>query len=117
MLKGSYNPKAFLLNTKNVKQGLASRSQIASLLETNSFTAKTISEHTNIRYQSVLHHLHLMENEHIVERKGGKPYLWSLTGAGQTRLTETWSNRLTVTRVREHMRKHSQYHSKLEDPA
>jgi len=31
----------------------------------------------------VMHHLHLLENEGTVSRKGKRPYIWLLTGLGQ----------------------------------
>jgi predicted transcriptional regulator len=88
MFKNSYHPKAFLIRIKNVKQGLVTRTKIASALEGDQLAAKTISERSNVRYSSVLYHLHLMEDEAIVEKEGKKPYMWKLTGAGQKRLTD-----------------------------
>jgi len=88
MFKNSYHPKAFLINTKNVKQGLVTRTKIATLLDEASYTAKTMSERTSTSYSSILHHLHLMENEHIVKRNNNRPYIWRLTGTGQKKLTE-----------------------------
>ncbi|MCW4055674.1 MAG: hypothetical protein NWE82_02685 [Candidatus Bathyarchaeota archaeon] len=38
-------------------------------------------------YSATLYHLHLLEAENILVRKGKKPYFWELTGAGQQRLT------------------------------
>ncbi len=86
MFKGSYHPKAFLLRKRNVKPGLLTRTKIASLLEGGSFTARMLSERTDAVYSSVLYHLHLMEYEAIVARKGRRPYHWALTGAGQKSL-------------------------------
>jgi predicted transcriptional regulator len=88
MFKGSYHPKAFLLYTKNVKQGLVSRTRIASILDRGPCTARTISEKTGASYSSIMHHLYLMKNEYIVKRNNDKPYVWELTGAGQKKLTE-----------------------------
>ena len=88
MFKESYHPKAFLTNTKNVKQGLVTRTKIATVLDELPCTAKMISEKTSTSYSSILHHLHLMENEHIVKRNNNKPYVWKLTGTGQKKLTE-----------------------------
>jgi DNA-binding transcriptional ArsR family regulator len=88
MFKASYHPKAFLSNTKNVKQGLATRTKIASILDRGACTAKAISGDAGTSYSSVMHHLHLMENDEIVEKSDKKPYIWRLTGAGQKRLTE-----------------------------
>jgi DNA-binding transcriptional ArsR family regulator len=88
MFKNSYHPKAFLIRIKNVKQGLATRTKIASALEGDQLAAKVISEKSKVRYSTVLHHLHLMEDESIVEKEGKRPYMWKLTGAGQKRLTD-----------------------------
>jgi hypothetical protein len=88
MFKGSYHPKAFLSNTKNVKQGLVARTKIASILDMGACTAKTISGSASTSYSSIMHHLHLMENDEIVKRSDKRPYVWGLTGAGQKKLTE-----------------------------
>jgi hypothetical protein len=88
MFKASYHPKAFLSSTKNVKQGLAARTKIASVLDRGASTAKAISGDAGTSYSSVMHHLHLMENDEIVKRSDKKPYIWGLTGMGQRRLTE-----------------------------
>jgi len=88
MSRSHYHPKAFLLRTKNIKPGLVARTRIVLLLEKDSLTANQISEKSKLGYSSVLHHLHLMENEHIVSRSDEKPYKWTLTGAGQKTLLE-----------------------------
>jgi len=88
MPRNHYHPKAFLLRTKNIKPGLTARTKIVRLLEKDSLTANGISERSNLSYSSILHHLHLMENEHIVARSDEKPYKWELTGAGQKTLVE-----------------------------
>jgi predicted transcriptional regulator len=88
MFKGAYHPKAFLSNTRNVKQGLVTRTRIASALDKQPCTAKIIGEETGTSYSSIMHHLHLMESECIVKRSNTKPYVWELTGAGQKKLTE-----------------------------
>jgi len=88
MPRVNYHPKAFLLRTKNIKPGLTARTKIAALLEKESLNAVLISEKSGLSYSSVLHHLHLMEKEHIVARSNEKPYKWRLTGAGQKRLIE-----------------------------
>jgi len=90
MPKRNYHPKAFLLRTKNIKPGLEARTKIAALLEKNALNAILISERSGLSYFSVLHHLHLMEEEHIVARSNEKPYKWKLTGAGQKRLIESY---------------------------
>ncbi len=88
MIRDYYHPKAFLLKTKNVKKGLATRTKIVSTLDTLQYTAKAINEKTGIHYSSILHHLHLMENENIIKRNDKRPYIWVLTGVGQKKLTE-----------------------------
>jgi hypothetical protein len=48
---------------------------------------KTIANEARMHYGVVVHHLKLLEAEEIVERKGSKPHIWTLTGVGQTRLS------------------------------
>ena len=87
MFKEAYHPKAFLSLRRNVRPGLVARTRIVLLLERRASNAKTLAQETGLTYASVLHHLHLLEVEDIVLRKGKKPYSWELTGAGQQRLT------------------------------
>jgi len=87
MLKEAYHPKAFLSLRKNVRPGLVTRTRIISFLEKGAFNIKTIAQETGLRYATVLRHVHLLEAEDILTRKGNRPYLWELTGAGQQRLT------------------------------
>jgi len=65
---------------------LVARTKIVVLLEKENFNARTLAEKIELSYAAVLHHLHLLETENIIERKGTKPFLWKLTGAGQQRL-------------------------------
>jgi predicted ArsR family transcriptional regulator len=87
MFKEAYHPKAFLSLRRNVRPGLVARTRIVLLLERRAFNAKTLAQETGLTYAAVLHHLHLLEVEDIVLRKGKRPYSWELTGAGQQRLT------------------------------
>lgn len=87
MFKRAYHPKAFLTLKRNVRPGLAARTRIVSVLEKGVMNAKAVAQETRLSYASALHHLHLLEDENIVVRKGNRPYLWELTGAGQQRLT------------------------------
>ena len=87
MLKLAHHPKAFLTHKRNVQPGLSARTQIISVLEKRASTIKKLSRETMLSYATILHHLHLLEAENIVLRKGKKPYIWKLTGAGQQRLT------------------------------
>jgi predicted ArsR family transcriptional regulator len=91
MLREAYHPKAFLSIKRNVRPGLTARTRIVSLLEKEASNAKTVAQRAKLSYGVVLHHLHLLETESIVTRKGKRPYLWELTGAGQQRLTNTHS--------------------------
>ncbi|NIU84235.1 MAG: hypothetical protein GWN31_10775 [Candidatus Thorarchaeota archaeon] len=91
MLKEAYHPKAFLFIKRNVRPGLTVRTLIVLLLEKGALNAKTTAQKTQLSYRVVLHHLHLLEDENILVRKGNRPYLWELTGAGQQRLTNTRS--------------------------
>lgn len=88
MPRSAFHPKAFLLETRNVRQGLNSRSKILLALEQKNATAKTLSEQTALNYRVVFHHLWLLEAEKIVERsaRDHKPYTWYLTGVGQQKL-------------------------------
>lgn len=88
MPKSAFHPKAYLLETRNVRQGLNSRSKILMILEQKKATAKTLSEQTELNYRVVFHHLWLLEAEKIVERstRDRKPYTWHLTGIGQQKL-------------------------------
>ena len=86
MLKIAYHPKAFLTLKRNVQPGLSTRTQIISVLEKRACDAKKISKETGLSYKSVLYHLHLLDSENILNRRGRRPYVWNLTGAGQQRL-------------------------------
>lgn len=87
MFKGAYHPKAFLSMTRNIRPGLVARTRIVRFLEKKKESnTKTVVQKTGLTYASVLHHLHLLEDENIVLRKGKRAYVWELTGAGQQRL-------------------------------
>lgn len=88
MLKKVYHPKAYLTRIRNVKPGLAARTKIILALEKNPVDAKTIAEQAEITYNVAIYHLHLLDAEKIVQKTGGRPYVWKLTGAGQKRLTD-----------------------------
>lgn len=81
-----YHPKAYLSNTRNIKLGLRARTRILNVLEKRSADAKAIVSEAGMHYEVVMHHLRLLAGEEIVERKGGKPLVWTLTGLGQKRL-------------------------------
>ena len=87
MFKIAHHPKAFLSLKRNVKPGLLARTKIVLILEKKASNAKSITQETGLSYASVLHHLHLLEAENILTRKGKRSYVWELTGAGQQRLT------------------------------
>lgn len=87
MFKKTYHPKAYLSLRRNVRPGLIARTRMVLFLERRASNAKTLANETGLTYASVLYHLHLLEAEDIVLRKGKKPYSWELTGAGQQRLT------------------------------
>ena len=86
MFKIAHNPKAFLTLKRNVQPGLSARTQIISVLEKRACDAKKISKETGLSYTAVLYHLHLLEAENILSRRGRRSYIWELTGAGQQRL-------------------------------
>lgn len=86
MLKEVYHPNAYLVDFRNIKLGLRARTNVLNALERGSSDAKTIAKNTGMPYGVVMHHLKLLEVRGIVQRKGGKPSLWTLTGLGQKRL-------------------------------
>ena len=85
-IKGTYHPKAFLHHVKNVKSGLEARTKILNLLDQQPFSAPTIARNIAMSYDAVLYHLHLLEAEATVSRRGKRPRIWVLTGLGQKRL-------------------------------
>jgi len=87
MFKIAHHPKAFLSLKRNVRPGLLARTKIVLILEKKASNTKNITQETGLSYASVLHHLHLLEAENILTRKGKRSYVWELTGAGQQRLT------------------------------
>jgi predicted transcriptional regulator len=87
MFKIAHHPKAFLSLKRNVRPGLLARTKIVLILEKKPSNTKSITQETGLSYDSVLHHLHLLETENIVTRKGKRSQVWELTGAGQQRLT------------------------------
>ena len=89
MLKEAYHPNAYLSSIKNIKRGLRARTRVLRILEKHSADAKAVAIETEMSYGVVVHHLRLLEAEGIVERKGGKPHGWSLTGLGQRRLPDS----------------------------
>jgi len=88
MFKINHHPKAFLTLKRNVQPGLSARTQILSVLEKRECAAKKISEETGLSYKTVLYHLHLLEAENILSRRGRRAYVWRLTGAGQQQLID-----------------------------
>jgi DNA-binding transcriptional ArsR family regulator len=89
MLREAYHPKAYLASIKNMKLGLRARTRILDVLEKLSVDAKSVAKNAGMSYAGVMHHLKLLEAEGIVNRKGGKPYVWTLTGLGQRRLANS----------------------------
>ena len=86
MFREAYHPNAYLSNIKNNRLGLQARTRILNVLERLSVDAKTIAKEAEMHYGVVMHHLRLLKAEAIVERKLGKPYIWTVTGLGQKRL-------------------------------
>ena len=87
MTRLSFHPNAYLSETRNVQQGLDSRTKILRILEREGGTANELADKSKLSYNVVLHHLWLLETEKIVWRKKRKkPYFWALTGMGQQRL-------------------------------
>ena len=88
MLKLTHHPKAYLTLKRNIQPGLSARTQIILVLETRKSTIKKLSRETGLKYATILYHLHLLEAENILKRKGIRPSIWTLTGAGQQRLIQ-----------------------------
>jgi predicted transcriptional regulator len=86
MFHFKYHPNAFLNSKKNIQPGLATRTKILLVFEVGVSKTKSISKKAGLGYSAVLYHLHLLENENIVRRRGIRWYLWELTGTGQQRL-------------------------------
>ncbi len=80
------HPNAYLKYVRNVQSGLRKRSKILIILEGGPSDAMKIAERANASYAVVLHHLRLLMNESIVERRGHRPFLWFSSGLGQKRL-------------------------------
>lgn len=86
-MKLVYHPKAFLSRKRNVRLGLVARTRILQVLEKQESNIKSIVSLSGLHYNVVVHHLHLLETERVVVRKGNKrPFVWELTGVGQQRL-------------------------------
>lgn len=86
-LKRGFHPKAFLLHKRNVKLGLIARTRVLKILEKQELGIKGIADLSGLSYRVVVHHLRLLEAEHVVARKSSrKPFVWQLTGVGQRRL-------------------------------
>ncbi|MCW3981928.1 MAG: hypothetical protein NWE81_02265 [Candidatus Bathyarchaeota archaeon] len=93
MAKRAYHPNSYLTKTRNVRQGLISRTRILLVLEREKISTRTISEKSELSYSVVLHHLHLLEDEKIVAiMRKGKPFIWALTGSGQKSLSGSSSS-------------------------
>jgi DNA-binding transcriptional ArsR family regulator len=86
MVRETWHPNAYLSEINNIKLGLRARTRILNVLEEHSLNAGTIASGAGMHYGVVLHHLKLLEAEGIVEKKGGRPHSWILTGVGQKRL-------------------------------
>jgi len=91
--KIAHHPKAFLTLKRNIQPGLLARTRIILTLEKEASNAKKLAQETDLSYASILHHLHLLEAENILIRKGKRAYVWELTGAGQQRLTDVGSKK------------------------
>ncbi|MCS7115246.1 MAG: hypothetical protein RMJ15_08675 [Nitrososphaerota archaeon] len=86
MPKERYHPNAYLADFRNVKFGLRARTLILNILEGGAADTKLVAGAAALPYGVVLHHLKLLESRGIVRRKGKRPFVWELTGLGQTRL-------------------------------
>ena len=80
------HPNAYLKKIRNVRSGLKARTKILVQLDTRYLYAAELSRNAALSYGVVMHHLGLLRDEGIVERKGTRRYLWLATGLGQKRL-------------------------------
>lgn len=85
-IKEAYHPNAYLQNLKNVKTGLSARTKILISLDKQPVSAIVIARDIAMHYPVVMYHLHLLEKEETICRKGKRPCVWVLTGLGQKRL-------------------------------
>jgi DNA-binding transcriptional ArsR family regulator len=85
-IRESFHPNAYLELVKNVKGGLSTRTEILDIIENQPLDASSLAKEIGLSYGTVMHHLRLLENEEIVNRKGKRPYFWIPTGLGQKRL-------------------------------
>ena len=85
-MKETVHPNAHLKYTRNMHSGLRTKSKILSNLDCGSSDASKIAKEAALSYAVVLHHLRLLENEGILERRGHRPYFWVPSGLGQKRL-------------------------------
>ncbi|PVX23061.1 MAG: hypothetical protein CW716_12995 [Candidatus Bathyarchaeum sp.] len=86
MFRIPYHPNAFLNLKRNIQPGLVARTKILAVLDLKPSTTRTISKKTELSYNAVIYHLHLLRNEEIVHHKGKRVYVWMLTGLGQQKL-------------------------------
>ena len=86
-IKATMHPNAYLKKIRNVRQGLVARTKILVLLEKQGCSASSIAKESKLSYGVVMHHVALLKNEGIVERKGNRRYVWLATGLGQKRLS------------------------------
>ena len=85
-IKNNYHPNAYLKHVRNVKCGLAARTRLLSLLETQQVATGSAAFNANMSYAAALHHLRLLEEDGTIIRRGKRPCIWQLTGMGQKRL-------------------------------
>ena len=68
------HPNAYLEKIRNVDSGLKARTKILEILEIKPSTAGLLVKESTLSYNVVVHHLHLLSKEGIVQRKGKRPY-------------------------------------------
>lgn len=90
----TYHPNAYLMHMRNVRLGLRARTRVLNVLEKLPGDAKTLGKEAGTSYQVTIYHLKLLEIRGIVNRKGGRPFVWKLTGLGQKRLVNSHKGHL-----------------------
>ncbi|MEM4699434.1 MAG: methyltransferase domain-containing protein [Candidatus Nezhaarchaeales archaeon] len=82
-VKEGLEPRAYLRRIRNVRRGLELRSRIIRALGAGGMTVGELARAVGRSYSSALRQLKNMEREGLVERLGGRPTKWRLTGRGQ----------------------------------
>ena len=81
-----FHQNAYLQKVRNVRCGLAARTKILLILDSQYCSVGELVHKTGLSCNVVRYHLRLLRREGIVGHKGDRRYVWLSTGVGQTRL-------------------------------